>query len=126
MSTKDELGPDETQSSAARSRSAASVDLDDLDAAILRFLQRNGRATNFEVGEAVGLSASAASRRIQSLEAAGVIRGEVRDRSSALPKLNPTPDHSGGFGLGIVSACTARWGAVANGDGKEVWFEIDQ
>ena len=59
-------------------------------------------------------------------EAAGVIRGEVRDRSSALPKLNPAPDHSGGFGLGIVSACTARWGAVADGDGKEVWFEIDQ
>jgi DNA-binding Lrp family transcriptional regulator len=51
------------------------VDLDDLDGAILAFLQRNGRATNFEVGEAVGLSASAASRRIQSLEAAGVIRG---------------------------------------------------
>src|SRR3569833_724967 len=54
---------------------AEGVDLDDLDAAILGFLQRNGRATNFEVGEAVGLSASAASRRIQSLEAAGVIRG---------------------------------------------------
>ena len=49
--------------------------LDELDAAILRFLQRNGRATNYEVGEAVGLSASAASRRIQTLEAAGAIRG---------------------------------------------------
>jgi len=49
--------------------------LDELDTAILRFLERNGRATNFEVGEAVGLSASAASRRIQGLEAAGVIRG---------------------------------------------------
>ncbi len=35
----------------------------------------NGRATNFEVGEAVGLSASAASRRIQALEASGAIRG---------------------------------------------------
>lgn len=49
--------------------------LDELDAAILRHLQRNGRATNYEVGEAVGLSASAASRRIQALEAAGAIRG---------------------------------------------------
>jgi Lrp/AsnC family transcriptional regulator, leucine-responsive regulatory protein len=49
--------------------------LDELDAAILRYLERNGRATNFEVGEAVGLSASAASRRIQSLEASGAIRG---------------------------------------------------
>lgn len=49
--------------------------MDDLDAAILRYLERNGRATNYEVGEAVGLSASAASRRIQALEAMGAIRG---------------------------------------------------
>jgi DNA-binding Lrp family transcriptional regulator len=76
MSTKDEQGDSYAQeSSTARGKNAETIDLDDLDAAILRFLQRNGRATNFEVGEAVGLSASAASRRIQSLEAAGVIRG---------------------------------------------------
>lgn len=43
--------------------------------AILRHLERNGRATNYEVGEAVGLSASAASRRILALEASGAIRG---------------------------------------------------
>lgn len=49
--------------------------LDELDEAILRFLARNGRATNYEVGEAVGLSASAASRRILALEASGAIRG---------------------------------------------------
>ena len=49
--------------------------LDELDDAILRYLERNGRATNSEVGEAVGLSASAASRRIQMLEASGAIRG---------------------------------------------------
>jgi Lrp/AsnC family transcriptional regulator, leucine-responsive regulatory protein len=49
--------------------------LDELDVAILQFLERNGRATNYEVGEAAGLSASAASRRIQALEASGAIRG---------------------------------------------------
>lgn len=49
--------------------------LDELDAAILRHLERHGRATNYEVGEAVGLSASAASRRILVLEEAGSIRG---------------------------------------------------
>jgi DNA-binding Lrp family transcriptional regulator len=57
--------------------------LDELDAEILRFLEGNGRATNYEVGEAVGLSASAASRRIQALEASGAIRGyraQVDDR----------------------------------------------
>ena len=53
----------------------AAADLDDLDAAILHHLERNGRATNYEVGEAVGLSASAASRRIQALEVSGAIRG---------------------------------------------------
>ncbi len=54
-----------------------------MDAAILRFLERQGRATNYEVGEAVGLSASAASRRIQALEASGAIRGyhaQIDDR----------------------------------------------
>jgi DNA-binding Lrp family transcriptional regulator len=57
--------------------------LDELDAAILRHLSRHGRATNYEVGDAVGLSASAASRRIQALEASGAIRGyraQVDDR----------------------------------------------
>ena len=49
--------------------------LDELDEAILRYLEHHGRATNYEVGEAVGLSASAASRRIQSLEESGSIRG---------------------------------------------------
>jgi DNA-binding Lrp family transcriptional regulator len=49
--------------------------LDELDAAILRYLERQGRATNYEVGEAVGLSASAASRRILALESSGAIRG---------------------------------------------------
>jgi len=54
---------------------SVATDLDEMDASILRFLERNGRATNYEVGEAVGLSASAASRRILSLENAGAIRG---------------------------------------------------
>ena len=53
----------------------ADIGMDELDLAILRHLERNGRATNYEVGEAVGLSASAASRRILALEAAGAIRG---------------------------------------------------
>jgi Lrp/AsnC family transcriptional regulator, leucine-responsive regulatory protein len=52
-----------------------SAELDELDVAILHYLERNGRATNFEVGDAVGLSASAASRRILALESAGAIRG---------------------------------------------------
>lgn len=53
----------------------AAAGLDELDGAILRYLALHGRATNYEVGEAVGLSASAASRRILALEASGAIRG---------------------------------------------------
>jgi DNA-binding Lrp family transcriptional regulator len=62
------------QGSSAAAATGAGA-LDELDEAILRHLERYGRATNFEVGEAVGLSASAASRRIQALEEAGAIRG---------------------------------------------------
>ncbi len=65
--------PDEPRK--AELLAGAATGLDELDIAILRFLARNGRATNYEVGEAVGLSASAASRRIQALEASGAIRG---------------------------------------------------
>lgn len=59
----------------ARAIAAGNGGLDSLDCAILRHLERRGRASNYEVGEAVGLSASAASRRIQALEASGAIRG---------------------------------------------------
>jgi len=62
---------------------AAHAGMDELDGAILRYLESHGRATNFEVGEAVGLSSSAASRRILALEQAGAIRGyraQIDDR----------------------------------------------
>lgn len=49
--------------------------LDAIDLAILQVLQNSGRASNQEIGESVGLSPSAASRRIQALENAGIILG---------------------------------------------------
>ena len=60
---------------AAQRAGVTAIGFDELDSAILRALEANGRATNFEVGESVGLSASAASRRIQALEEMGAIRG---------------------------------------------------
>jgi DNA-binding Lrp family transcriptional regulator len=79
MSTKRDV-PDHKMQELTTTRASSSIEvaaegLDELDGAILRYLERNGRATNSEVGEAVGLSASAASRRIQTLEASGAIRG---------------------------------------------------
>ena len=56
-------------------RIAPGTTIDDFDRAIIGVLEHKGRATNAEVGEAVGLSASAASRRIQVLEDSGAIRG---------------------------------------------------
>jgi Lrp/AsnC family leucine-responsive transcriptional regulator len=48
---------------------------DRTDLAILALLQREGRLTNAELAERVNLSASACLRRVQRLEADGVISG---------------------------------------------------
>ena len=52
-------------------------DLDETDRAILRVLQRQGRMTHAELSEHVHLSPSACHRRVQRLEAEGVIRDYV-------------------------------------------------
>lgn len=51
------------------------VSLDRADIALLRVLQIDGRLTNQELAERVGLSASQCSRRRTALEAAGLIGG---------------------------------------------------
>lgn len=51
--------------------------LDAVDQRILQALQANGRATYDELAQAVGLSASAALRRVKRLEESGVIGGYV-------------------------------------------------
>ena len=52
-----------------------SVDLDAIDLKILRELQRDGRMTNVELAERVGISAPPCLRRVRKLEEAGVIEG---------------------------------------------------
>ncbi|MFW5678159.1 MAG: Lrp/AsnC family transcriptional regulator [Rhodosalinus sp.] len=51
--------------------------LDDTDRRLLRVLQREGRISNADLAERVHMSASACHRRVQRLEAAGMIRGYV-------------------------------------------------
>ena len=51
------------------------MDIDDIDRKIVLALQENGRLTNIEVAERVGLSHSACSRRIARLERERVIVG---------------------------------------------------
>ncbi len=49
--------------------------MDRIDEDILRELSRDGRQSNLELAERVGLSPSATSRRVSELERSGVIRG---------------------------------------------------
>ncbi|NKB53408.1 MAG: winged helix-turn-helix transcriptional regulator [Rhizobiaceae bacterium] len=51
------------------------TDMDGFDRNIIRALQSDGRLTNGELGERVGLSASQCSRRRSALEESGIIRG---------------------------------------------------
>lgn len=49
--------------------------IDATNARILRELQRDGRISNLDLADRIGLSPSACLRRVQDLERAGVIRG---------------------------------------------------
>lgn len=49
--------------------------MDRFDRRIVRELTRDGRASNVELARRIGLSASACLRRVQALEACGVIAG---------------------------------------------------
>lgn len=49
------------------------VELDQIDRRILQTLQKNGRMTNIELADAVGLSPSPCLRRVRALEVNGVI-----------------------------------------------------
>jgi Lrp/AsnC family transcriptional regulator, leucine-responsive regulatory protein len=56
-------------------KECAAMQLDKIDHAILAALQGNARMPNAQLADMVGLSASACSRRLDALEAAGVIVG---------------------------------------------------
>lgn len=49
--------------------------MDDIDHAIISELRRNGRLTNVELADRIGLTASPCLRRVRQLELTGVIRG---------------------------------------------------
>lgn len=53
------------------------MDLDSFDLKLLNAVQRNNRHTTEELGELVGLSATACQRRLKHLRDAGVIEADV-------------------------------------------------
>lgn len=55
----------------------AIVNLDRIDKRILQEMQRNGRITNLELADKVGLSPTPCSRRVKRLEESGLIAGHV-------------------------------------------------
>ncbi len=64
------------------------INLDKTDLKILHHLQNNGRISNAELADTVGLSPSPCLRRVRSLEEAGVLRryvGLVDPRAVGLP-----------------------------------------
>ncbi|CAA9210499.1 MAG: Transcriptional regulator, AsnC family [uncultured Craurococcus sp.] len=60
--------------------------LDETDRAILRLLRADGRMSNADLAEAVGLSASACLRRVRLLEHRGIIRGYTALIEEAAPR----------------------------------------
>ena len=69
------------------------VKLDDIDSKILENLQENGRITNIDLAESVGITAPPCLRRVRALEEAGFIRGYHAD-------LDP---ESMGYGLTVFA-----------------------
>lgn len=53
------------------------ISLDRIDASILGVVQKNNRITSEELGNTVGLSATACQRRLKALRKEGVIEGDV-------------------------------------------------
>ena len=72
------------------------IDLDSFDLRLLTCLQHDGRLTNQQLAEKVGLSASQCSRRRIALEQAGVIEGY---RARLLPEAL-------GFGITVLIQVT--------------------
>ena len=59
------------------------INLDDIDRRLLAELQAEGRITNVELAQRVGLTAPPCLRRVRSLEEAGIIKGYHADLDAA-------------------------------------------
>jgi Lrp/AsnC family leucine-responsive transcriptional regulator len=82
--------------------------LDQIDLRILGVLQQEGRITNAELADRVGLSASPCLRRTRALEEAGLIRGYRADLDAAR------------LGLGILAFVEVR--ISRHGSGTQAVF----
>ncbi|GIZ97376.1 AsnC family transcriptional regulator [Tsukamurella sp. TY48] len=83
----------------------ADAQLDEADIALLRSLERDGRASYVQLGAAAGLSAAAARRRVLRLVDGAVVRiGPIVSRGS---------EHAMGMGIHVTGAARAAADEVA-------------
>lgn len=80
------------------------VELDAIDHRIIKILQHEGRISNLELAERVGLSPTPCSRRLKRLEDTGVISGYGA-------RINPAA-----LGFGISAIVTVRLGRQTPAD----------
>jgi Lrp/AsnC family leucine-responsive transcriptional regulator len=64
--------------------------LDRIDRRILQLMQRNGRISNLELADQVGLSPTPCSRRVKRLEESGIIEAHVAILNQSMLGLNLT------------------------------------
>ena len=79
-----------TRAAPERTHPANSIRLDEIDVKILRILQEQGRISNVELADQVGLSPAPCLRRVRVLEEAGVVRRYVGLVNPAAVDLNVT------------------------------------
>jgi Lrp/AsnC family leucine-responsive transcriptional regulator len=75
---------------ATPARQAPALKLDRIDRRILALMQTDGRISNLELAEKIGLSPTPCSRRVKRLEESGVIERHVTLLNQALLGLNIT------------------------------------
>lgn len=101
----------------------AGIELDQIDLKILRELQNNGRITNVELSERVGISAPPCLRRVRKLEETGIIEGYKAMLSSAKLGYALTAfcmvglKHQSEVNLKAFAAATERWPIV-----RQAWM----
>lgn len=67
---------------------------------------------------------SASRFRLTLFAAHGLLRCEVQDHGSRVPKVLDAGASESGRGMFLVEALSQRWGCHQDGPGKTVWFEL--
>ena len=109
--------------------------LDRTDRRILELMQQQGRISNLELAEAVGLSPTPCSRRVKRLEESGLIKGHVTLLNQAMLGLKltahitismdrHTPDRFENFEQEVASYPEVMECSVVTGDASDYRLKV--